>query len=247
MRVLRERLDAHKSICPKERISCPYNKSGCDAVILREDRQKHLQEYMEQHGSIANDTVSALRNDLADANKRILAASKRTLDANNALESKRVPPVTFKINRYSLLRAFPSWWKGPYFYTHEGGYKMVLSVRTRYREEENMSVCIHLVKGPNDDKLVWPFTGSVKIEILNQRHDYGHHSSTIRWSERNDDGEASKPSRGKPISKRLKLISFTDLERESTSCVYVKNDQIFFRISEVSAAAQCKPWLICSP
>ena len=152
VRMLREQLEAHKNICPKERIPCPYQNAGCTAVILREDRQKHIEENVEQHASIANDTFSTLRKELAET--------------KSALESKRVPPVTFVMSNYSQLKETQGDWKSPNFYTHEGGYRMILHVYAGYSDEDHLAVFIHIVSGPNDDKLVWPFVGSVKIEIL---------------------------------------------------------------------------------
>ena len=235
VRMLREQLNAHKSICPRERISCPYENSGCNAVILREDRQKHLEENIELHSSIASDTCSTLRKELAET--------------KNALESKRVPPITYKLSNYSQLKETKGTWKSTCFYTHEGGYKMILRVHAGYRGEDYLAAYIRIVSGPNDDKLVWPFAGSVKMEILNQCCDYGHHSRTLCLKGTPDEFPLTK----KPIEGTEncgqgypKFISYTDLENESALQAYLKNDCVYFRISEASAAAQCKPWLICS-
>ena len=234
VRMLREQLDAHKSICPKEKIPCLYKNSGCNTMILREDRQKHLEENIELHSSIANDTFSALRKELADT--------------KNALESKRVPPVTYKLSNYSQLKETKGNWNSPCFYTHEGGYKIILRVFAGYHDEDGLATFIRITSGPNDDKLVWPFVGSIKMEILNQCHDSGHHSHTLRWKRTPDElASSQKPVEGRENSSRGWFISYADLERESTSQVYLKNDCIYFRVSEASAAAQCKPWLICSP
>ena len=242
VRIFREQLHAHRSICPKEKISCPYKNSGCATVILREDRQKHLQENIEQHSIIANDTVSALKGELLDVRKKLK-------DANNALESKRVPPLTFKMSSYAQLKENKGTWNSPCFFTHEGGYKMKMFVKTHHHEDVHyLTACVQIVFGPNDDQLVWPFAGSLKMEILNQYHNSGHHSRPVEWN-----GASEKPVR-KPIKGEAntgrgpsKFISYADLEQERTTCVYLKDDCIYFRISNASAAVQCKPWLIYSP
>ena len=226
----------HIGVSVQKRIPCHYKTSGCNAVILREDRLKHLQENIEQHGNIANDTVSMLRKELACA--------------SNALESKRVPPVTHKINSYAQLKETKGEWESTCFYTHEGGYKMILRVYAGYRGEDCLATYVRIVLGPNDDKLVWPFAGSIKIEILNQSHDYGHYSGTLHWKDTPDHFPSAKqPTKG---SRNCgwgfsKFISYADLERESSSRVYIKNNCVYFRISEALAATQCRPWLICSP
>ena len=233
VRMFREELDAHKNICPKQRISCPYKNSGCNAVIFWEDCRQHLEESIELHSSIVNDTVSTLRKELADA--------------RNALESKRVPPVTFKMSGYSQLKEIKGTWRSPCFYTHEGGYKMTLHVYCGSCDANSLALFIQIVSSPNDDKLLWPFVGSITIEILDQQYDFRHHKNTLHW-------RGTAPSSQKPLEGRentghgiSRFITYSDLERGGHVYQYLKNDCVYFRISEASADAQCKPWLICSP
>jgi TNF receptor-associated factor 4 len=233
-KMLREQLDSHKSVCPKQRVPCVYKTAGCNAVMLREDLQQHLRESIELHCSIANNTVSTLRKELADT--------------KNVLESKRVPPVIFKMSGYSQLKESEGTWKSPSFYTHEGGYKMTLYV---FYDEDSLGVYIRIASSPNDDKLVWPFIGNVTIDMINQCNDYGHLSDTLCWGGTTLDRELSssqKPLEGKE-SGICEFISYADLEKKSRSHMfqYLKNDCVYFRISEASVDTQCKPWLICSP
>ena len=47
LELFRDELCTHQFVCPKQKIDCPYSEVGCTAHILREDRQKHLQENTE--------------------------------------------------------------------------------------------------------------------------------------------------------------------------------------------------------
>ena len=42
-------------------------------------------------------------------------------------------------------------------------------------------VCIHLMKGPNDDKLMWPFCGDVVVELV-KIEDKDHHRQVLELS-----------------------------------------------------------------
>ena len=79
-----------------------------------------------------------------------------------------------------------SWYSTP-FYTGPGGYKLQLRVDPntstkpkgiplfqRKHEDTHISVCVHLMKGENDDCLGWPFKGSVTVELLNWIEDKNH-------------------------------------------------------------------------
>lgn len=114
MKVFREHLTVHKNVCPKQVIACPYSEAGCSVSILREDKQKHLQENLEQHATIASGKVKALTN--------MLAIVRQELTKSN--EAKWVPPVTFKMPNYERMKRNKETWTSPCFYSHPGGYKM---------------------------------------------------------------------------------------------------------------------------
>lgn len=246
VKLLREQLKAHKSVCPKEVIPCPYSDSGCNAVIFREDRKKHLEEYIEQHSVIANNTVSELKGKLKDMHRQLN-------DADRALESRCVVPVTFKMSDYKTKREEGATWRSPYFFTHACGYKLQLQVEVssfKYDTADYLSAYICMASSPNDDGLVWPFFAKITMQILNQCHDYGHYSRTFSWNDSADVDQMSKS-----YSECLcdgwgdsELISYTDLENtyNNSSRTYLKDDCVYFHISIDSVATQCKPWLICS-
>jgi len=55
------------------------------------------------------------------------------------------------------------------FYTSVFGYKMRLRSNLYYSEgEEHLGIFLHLMKGENDDCLVWPWVGSITFTIFNQ-------------------------------------------------------------------------------
>ena len=235
LRLFREQLTAHQCVCPKQIISCPYEKAGCSVEILREDRQKHLKN-IEQHSTTASNTFLSLKKELADVRKQL----------KEALESKLVLPVTFKMPNYRHLKGESKSWKSPCFYTHPGGYKMRFSIEVNPQGDDDardhLSLYCRLISSYNDDSLPWPFAGEITIQILNQCEDSGHHSQNLDW-----DGADETVTKNPSIGERnhawglVTLISHAELEKESNS--YLKNGCVYFRVLKVSIA---KSWLTCS-
>ena len=250
VQIFREQLKAHKNVCPKEVISCPYKNSGCKTVILREDREKHLQENIERHSNIADSTIAELENH----NSNVVQSLSQSLDevrdelkkARSQLESRRVVPVTFKMSDYREKKRWHSTWTSPPFFTHASGYKMRLTVTVSSTGTAGyLSAYLQIVPSSNDDELVWPFSGCVTVEILNQDQENGKFSKRITWPSSLPESARRPNIFENARIGRPNFISHTILENDSSG--YLKDNCVYFRISNVQVASQCKPWLICSP
>ena len=84
------------------------------------------------------------------------------------------PPVVFSIDRFSVRKIHNEEWISPPFYTHNGGYKMCLSIFPNGKDGakgNHVSLFLHMMQGEFDDHLKWPFPGAVfNITALNQRN-----------------------------------------------------------------------------
>ena len=103
-----------------------------------------------------------------------------------------------------------------------------------------------IMKGDNDDSLTWPFTGSVKFELLNQLEDKNHYTHTTAPFPA--DNVASKrvveDERGTGLG-RQQFISHNELDYNSDkNCQYLKDDILIFRI--IVQVPDYKPWLECT-
>ena len=224
VKLFRDELAAHQCVCPKQIIDCPYSEVGCTAQILREDRQKHLLENVEQHATIATNTIVSLKRELQDA-------------------KCLVPPVTFKMTNYRQKKEEKVSWTSPSFYTHLGGYKMELDVDICDEDNDGyLSVFCRLLPGRNDDNLKWPFSTQnlITIQILNQSRDFNHYSDDIDWKGACE-VITKKPETGNQAWGQAAFISHSRLENVSKS--YLENDCVYFRVSKVTIA---KSWLTCS-
>ena len=150
-------------------------------------------------------------------------------------ERSSIVPVKRTVQRVSTMRNNKQEYFSEPFYTHKGGYKMCMWVFPNgYGNEEGkyVSVFTCLVSGENDDRLRWPFRGSVTIQLLDQSGGVNHMENTIRYTDHDDvtySGRVTHSDRSEGIQIE-KFISHDALFFKKKS-VYLKNDCLKFRIS----------------
>ena len=161
----------------------------------------------------------------------------------------KMDSTTIKMDNFCLKKTNDTDWYSPPFYSHPRGYKMCLHVDANGNvggEGTHVSVFLYMMRGENDDNLVWPFQGEVSIALLNQLEDKNHREAkaTYNTDERKDhnsrvtDGELGDGGYGKP-----KFVSHEELDhRADINCQYLKDDSLYFRVS-VKVHEACKPWL----
>jgi len=149
----------------------------------------------------------------------------------------QVAPVTFKITKFSQW--LERWHSGPFF-TFKEGYQMRLVVYgdgSDTGKGTHISLFLHLMKGPHDDKLEqsshWPLRGTFTIEILNQLNNSDHFSSFIQFhhhicskcTNRVLEGVAAKSTYG-----IAQFISHDTVLHHNNNA-YSKNDTVIFRVT----------------
>ena len=88
----------------------------------------------------------------------------------------------FTLNEFSKRKQSKGRFYGPFFHTHQHGYKMCLEVYANGDSSSkgtHISVFVRLLVGENDDQLQWPFVGDIDIMLLNWREDKGHFKKTL--------------------------------------------------------------------
>ena len=149
-------------------------------------------------------------------------------------------PFNFTMTEFRSKKENNVEWYSPPFYTHTNGYKMCIRIDSNGSsggKGTNLSVYAYLTHGPYDDNLLWPFKGTITIQLLNQLKDKNHHTRTINFT------NATNPkyvSRVIPHDKapngwgKSKFLSHAKLDVNPFSdCQYTKDDQLEFRISSV--------------
>ncbi len=85
----------------------------------------------------------------------------------------RTPPVTFVLDNFEERRAHNEDWISPPFYSHEGGYKICLTISPNGHGDglgTHVSIFIHFMPGEYDEGLQWPFAGRIAIILENQQN-----------------------------------------------------------------------------
>ena len=93
-----------------------------------------------------------------------------------------VAPVTFQIPNFTERVANDELWFSPPFFTHRGGYKFCLRVYCNGDAQGRskwLSVYAVMIRGENDHKLHWPFSGKLTVKVSNQLKNSHHQVKTI--------------------------------------------------------------------
>ena len=147
----------------------------------------------------------------------------------------QVAPVTIKVAHFSQrLKHKGEWYSGPFFAFDEG-YKVYLNVDPAgYGDGEgtHVSVFLHLMKGPYDDKLEqsghWPLRGTLTIELLNQLNDSDHYRSSVK-SDPSESVNRVMDNNGVAIINFVPQFISHDILFQHNG--YLRNDLLNFQVS----------------
>ena len=96
----------------------------------------------------------------------------------------QICPIILEMSGFNELKKNNVIWCSDHFYTHEMGYKMCIHIYPTGHgigKDTHLSWYLFLVRGPHDDKLLWPLKEKIGIKLLNQISDNQHHSATVAY------------------------------------------------------------------
>ena len=209
-------------------------------VKLEDERHRHTQSITELHQQI-NTTQTVLNKTVANQLNYYhrLSSSvwsiKLLLSSDNT--SNQVVPVIVKMSSFTKKVIDKEEWHSNPFFAFGGGYQMCLQVDAAgYGDGEgtHISVYLHVMKGPHDDKLEqsghWPLRGTFTVELLNQLNDSDHYSRMIQFHHERCSECTNRVSTGiKATGWGIpQFISHDILFHRSK---YYRSDSLLFRIS----------------
>ncbi len=219
--VERGKTKQHVSVCELTEVACAYESLGCGVRMMRKDVEKHKKEAREKHLDLALKTVSSREE------------QHKTLSEGEAL--------VFKLPGYASMKEKNVRFNSTPFYTHSSGYKVCIVVNANGFGTgigTHVSVSIQLLQGHDDDKLPWPFKGSVTYQLLNQLADDRHHHIVNIFTEI-DDMQVGR-CRG-----RAQFLPHSSLCHDpATNTQYLMDDTLYFRVSV--KVDNHKQWLSCT-
>ena len=139
--------------------------------------------------------------------------------------------VQFTISEYSKRKQFDNEHFSPPFTTSPQGYRLCLLVFASGKGS-HLSIYALIMKGQHDDRLQWPFTGTIIIELLNWLEDKGHYKRTLSIDTNNDFVRVTKGEYGKNRGYH-QFISQSSLN-SSTNPQYLYQDCIRVRVQAIA-------------
>ena len=169
----RYQLEQHFNECSHQVVKCP--QTDCSVWLPRREMKLH-KIHVKQHNLMPEEANQAVAITPATALPEYLF---------------NLAPIEFVVPNFRKLKEslWHKGWKSPSLLTHENGYKFCLEVipnGSGSGQNNHVSVFVYLMKGEYDNDLVWPFNGSVVIELLNWREDKNHLLTTVNYNRHTD-------------------------------------------------------------
>ena len=112
-------------------------------------------------------------------------------------------------------------WFSPPYYTHVNGYKMCFEVRN----ETSIDIYSHMMKGPYDDSLQWPFKGKVIVRVLNHCGNHHHYDYVFDYNYGDRGKRVTNGERGDLLGGYTAHLLFDQLGYNAgIKCQYLKDD-----------------------
>ena len=181
-RVARHSLNSHLTECPFEEVPCKYARIGCNARVPRREREEHEGD-TRQHFQMVVDSMSELKAKLEDLEHTCVRSPI------SVLEYTRSQTSVFTLKNFEHHRLENSSVFSTPFYTGPEGYKLCLKVSANGDgnfKGTHLAVFAYIMRGEHDDRLSWPFSGRVNVELLNQLDDAKHHTRCIHFRQENE-------------------------------------------------------------
>ena len=142
------------------------------------------------------------------------------------------PPYELTMTEYNKHKG--NNWFSPPFYSGSRGYKMCLCVYHGVGWiADYTSVCVHLMRGEYDDRLVWPFRGDITVQLVNQSSVQNHQECSLKFDDKCSISSCIRVTSGERAMSGSEQHSFT-LYSENT---YIKGDCVKFRVTKVSVTS----------
>ena len=220
-----EREHGNKSVWPF------YGELGIDLMNWRNDKNyKHIKITFDEYN----------QSDVVQSSVEILKFeeySQLTYNSATDTEYLRNDCILFKVaiactHQFTLDKfttqklSKNDYYSKPFF---ASGYKMQISVEAN--DNGYIGVYAHLMKGPNDDKLIWPFCGDVVVELVNWIEDNDHHRYVIKLSpEKGTNNTCDRVLVGDRSAGRGKSQF---IQHSAIKPQFLQDDCLYFRVKEV--------------
>ena len=152
------------------------------------------------------------------------------------------PPCKLTMTGYEFHKKAKDEWFSPPFYDRPGGYKFCLSVIINGSGDHcgagsHISLYVYIMQGQNDAQLVWPFRGSIEIQLVNQKKQ--NKSVVVEFDKKAAaSGRADRVMTEDTCTKDSgcgfsQFVSHHKLEKVSDRSQYILDDSLTFIIADI--------------
>ena len=214
--IRRKKLPEHLSNCPNEVIPCNWSEIGCTTRLPRKTMKNHEQHSTDLHLAIATKAISVLKS-----------------------ETRNIVGVC-KLANFTTLKG--SFWDSPMFYASSGHAFLLRAYPSGILTGSgtHLSISLYLMKTAQDAQLVWPVWAKLSIELLNQLSNEKHHEIIAKMNANCNIQPLQKYHSSLILQQ---FLPHGKLGFDHHICQYLKDDCLFFRISNIEIFYTDKPWL----
>lgn len=152
------------------------------------EKNEHLQranENLQRVCDALNAEQKQIEANIDDIQTKTIAALEKKLQTTTM--PLPVPPFYVLVANFDRYQTYNSLFLSDPFYSHPGGYKMVVIVRPNGvgdKIRSHVSLHVHLLPGEFDDQLHWPFSGKVTVQAYNRTKEQWSFERAIEMTER---------------------------------------------------------------
>ena len=229
-------LQDHLDKCSLQIVECEFSHFGCQEKLRRCDLPQHLSDKAVQHAVLSSKMIYDSMQILSKKLENLECAVANISDVVCGNVVKIVTMTDFTQKKNSKVQ----WFSPAYFTYLQHGYKMCFKVDLTVGSSSNiydttsLRIYSHMMSGPYDYYLQWPFKGKVIVRLLNQCGDHHHYDYIFDYkavsngkkvtSGADNLGEQLTSQSTRPLP--LYQLHYND----DTDCQYLKNDCILFKV-----------------
>lgn len=263
--VTRGGMEAHLRRCPKSRVPCLFAYAGCPGYAATETPSAHMERCSGPHLELMAEKVQYLQGEMEKKNTQMSNMERKVRQQDDAIKALTrqlqslasivgeeysfpppknlqpfIPPPDIVVPSFDKLKRNDEWWFSPSFYTHVGGFKMCVGVCPNGSGKfkgSHVSVTFHLMRGPFDDDLVWPFRGELTVQLINQKKGKSQLEETANIHEDTVSEKAtSRVMNGERNTAGFGFMQFVSHKQLSALSGCLENDSLRMRIVKIAAA-----------
>ena len=206
-----------------------FDENNLYVERLQKEKREMQEQFLKE--------TQGIRELRAEFDKMKMKQESDSMSIESLQNYSSILPIVFTLDDYEGRKGRGDMgWSSLPFYTHLHGYRMSLWVDIGGNGPGKgiyISVFLSLTKGEHDQKLKWPFRGSVIVQLLNQRDDELSHTEVIKYHDHTPPLTAGRVMEEGRMSKPWGKGKFMKHE-ELRNAGFVKNDTLKFRVSTIS-------------